>query len=130
MSTKIIFLSLCLAALCAPQAKAQIIVSDGTKVVNDTIGEAQLLVQYETRCIPNPEKPGKGDGRNHDAGNRQKPFQILQLHQVCMRFRAGSGFCQQSLAGNHQRTHETIRRKQTERAYLQRISFGKSNNPR
>ena len=59
MSTKIIFLSLCLAALCAPQAKAQIIVSDGTKVVNDTIGEAQLLVQYETRCIPNPEKPEK-----------------------------------------------------------------------
>ena len=49
MSTRIIFLNLCLAMLCASQAKAQIIVSDGTKIQNDTIGEAQLLVQYETR---------------------------------------------------------------------------------
>ena len=57
MSTRIIFLNLCLAMLCASQAKAQIIVSDGTKIQNDTIGEAQLLVQYETRCIINPEKP-------------------------------------------------------------------------
>ena len=59
MSTRIIFLNLCLAMLCASQAKAQIIVSDGTKIQNDTIGEAQLLVQYETRCIINPEKPEK-----------------------------------------------------------------------
>lgn len=57
MSARIIFLNLCLAMLCASQAKAQIIVSDGTKIQNDTIGEAQLLVQYETRCIINPEKP-------------------------------------------------------------------------
>lgn len=76
MSTKIIFLSVCLAALCASQAKAQIIVSDGTKVVNDTIGEAQLLVQYETRCIPNTENR-KRRWRNHDAGSRQESFQIL-----------------------------------------------------
>ena len=40
MSTRIIFLNLCLAMLCASQAKAQIIVSDGTKIQNDTIGEA------------------------------------------------------------------------------------------
>jgi len=57
MSARIIFLNLCLAMLCASQAKAQIIVSDGTKIQNDTIGDAQLLVQYETRCIINPEKP-------------------------------------------------------------------------
>ena len=49
MSARIIFLNLCLAMLCASQAKAQIIVSDGTKIQNDTIGEAQLLVQYEKR---------------------------------------------------------------------------------
>lgn len=57
MSARIIFLNLCLAMLCASQAKAQIIVSDGTKIQNDTIGEAQILVQYETRCISNTEKP-------------------------------------------------------------------------
>ena len=57
MSARIIFFNLCLAMLCASQAKAQIIVSDGTKIQNDTIGDAQLLVQYETRCIINPEKP-------------------------------------------------------------------------
>ena len=57
MSARIIFLNLCLAMLFTSQAKAQIIVSDGTKIQNDTIGEAQLLVQYETRCIINPEKP-------------------------------------------------------------------------
>ena len=51
MSARIIFLNLCLAILFASQAKAQIIVSDGTKIQNDTIGEAQILVQYETRCI-------------------------------------------------------------------------------
>ena len=57
MSARIIFLNLCLAILFASQAKAQIIVSDGTKIQNDTIGEAQILVQYETRCISNTEKP-------------------------------------------------------------------------
>ena len=51
MSARIIFFNLCLAILFASQAKAQIIVSDGTKIQNDTIGEAQILVQYETRCI-------------------------------------------------------------------------------
>ena len=56
MSTKTIFLFLCLAAWCASQAKAQTIVLDGTKVTNDTIGKAQLLVQYETRCISNTGK--------------------------------------------------------------------------
>ena len=45
MSARIIFLNLCLAILFASQAKAQIIVSDGTKI------------QYETRCISNTEKP-------------------------------------------------------------------------
>ena len=40
MSARIIFLNLCLAMLCASQAKAQIIVSDGTKIQNDTIGDA------------------------------------------------------------------------------------------
>ena len=43
MSARIIFLNLCLAILFASQAKAQIIVSDGTKIQNDTIGEAQIL---------------------------------------------------------------------------------------
>ena len=57
MSARIIFFNLCLAILFASQAKAQIIVSDGTKIQNDTIGEAQILVQYETRCISNTEKP-------------------------------------------------------------------------
>ena len=57
MSSRIIFLNLCLAILFASQAKAQIIISDGTKIQNDTIGEAQILVQYETRCISNTEKP-------------------------------------------------------------------------
>ena len=41
MSARIIFLNLCLAILFASQAKAQIIVSDGTKI----------------RCISNTEKP-------------------------------------------------------------------------
>ena len=45
MSARIIFLNLCLAILFASQAKAQIIVSDGTKIQNDTIGEAQILVR-------------------------------------------------------------------------------------
>ncbi len=57
MSARIIFFNLCLAILFASQAKAQIIVSDGTKIQNDTTGEAQILVQYETRCISNTEKP-------------------------------------------------------------------------
>ena len=55
MSARIIFLNLCLAILFASQAKAQIIVSDGTKIQNDTIGEAQILMQYETRSISNTE---------------------------------------------------------------------------
>jgi len=47
MSARIIFLNLCLAILFASQAKAQIIVSDGTKIQNDTIGEAQILVHMK-----------------------------------------------------------------------------------
>ncbi|MFR9262918.1 MAG: GLPGLI family protein [Bacteroides cellulosilyticus] len=72
MSARIIFFNLCLAILFASQAKAQIIVSDGTKIQNDTIGEAQILVQYETRCISNTEKPGKCYGRNYDVGESVK----------------------------------------------------------
>ncbi len=102
MSARIIFLNLCLAMLCASQAKAQIIVSDGTKIQNDTIGEAQLLVQYETRCIINPEKPENVTEETMMLEVGKKSLQILQLHQVCMRLRTGSGFCQQSLTGNHQ----------------------------
>lgn len=59
MSIINIFFSLCLAALCASQARAQVIVLDGTKIINDTIGKAQLLVQYETRYISNTGKPEK-----------------------------------------------------------------------
>ena len=59
MNIRNIFLSLCLTTLCASQARAQIIVLDGTKVINDTIGKAQLLVQYETCYISNSGKPEK-----------------------------------------------------------------------
>ena len=40
------------------------------KIQNDTIGEAQILVQYETRCISNTEKPENVTEENHDAGSR------------------------------------------------------------
>lgn len=59
MKTRISLLPLCLLLLCASQAKAQIIVSDGTKVQNDTIGTAQIIVQYEARYIINTQKPEK-----------------------------------------------------------------------
>lgn len=57
MKARIIFLSLALASLFASKAEAQITVTDGIKIENDTIGEAQLLVQYETRYIVNTNRP-------------------------------------------------------------------------
>ena len=69
MSARIIFLNLCLAMLFTSQAKAQIIVSDGTKIQNDTIGEAQLLVNMKL-AVSAIRKSRKCYGRNYDVGSR------------------------------------------------------------
>ena len=57
MSARIIFLNLCLAILFASQAKAQIIVLMERKYRMIPSVKHKILVQYETRCISNTEKP-------------------------------------------------------------------------
>lgn len=57
MKARIIFLLLSLAALSASRADAQITVTNAIRAKSDTIGQAQLLVQYDTRYIVNVNKP-------------------------------------------------------------------------
>ncbi|WP_291530476.1 GLPGLI family protein [Bacteroides sp. UBA939] len=60
MNAKTIILSLCVATLATTQATAQFTFrmhTNASEIQKDTIGEVQLLVQYETHCIANIEKP-------------------------------------------------------------------------
>lgn len=52
-------LAFALTCLLAPGIHAQFMIFDGTQTPSDTIGNMQLLVQYDTRCISDTLKPEK-----------------------------------------------------------------------